>query len=136
MTQQFGPPSIENLIDSRPVAQREDSSMICSHEHVPGFALIVVVVAQDRNCPSQISRVVVLFTSHIQADQVTRAHVLVQVVVSRKGGKRARAYGIVSSHSAWPKGGTMRPRVPACVLNHRFDAPLRYTRPNGSYSGH
>src|ERR1700737_1539373 len=136
MTQQFGTPSIEDLVDRGPVAQPEDTSMICRYEYVPGLSLIVVVVARDRHRPPQISYVVVLFASHIKAHQVARAHILVQVIVSRERSKREREYGIVSRHCPRPEGGTMCTRGPACAFHHRFDAPLRYAWPNCTHSGH
>src|ERR1017187_6454298 len=136
MTQQFGTPSIEDLVDRDPVAQPEDASMICRYEYIPSLSLIVVVVARDRHCSPQVSDVVVLLTSHIKAYQVARVHILVQVIVSRERSKRSREYGIVSRHCPRPEGGTTRPRAPACVFDHRFDAPLRYAWPNCAHSGH
>ena len=46
MTQQFGTPSIEDLVDSGPVVQPKDTSMICRYEYVPGLSLILVIVAE------------------------------------------------------------------------------------------
>src|ERR1700722_18226700 len=126
MTQQFGTPSIEDLVDRGPVAQPEDTSMICRYEYVPGLSLIVVVVARDRHRSAQISYVVVLFASHIKAHQVARAHILVQVIVSREGSKRPREYRIVSCHCPRPERGTMCTHAPACVFDHGFCVPLGY----------
>src|SRR6185437_717791 len=136
MTQQFGTPSIEDLVDRGPVVQPEDPSMICRYEYVPGLLLIFVVAARDRDGPPQISYVVVLFASHIKAYQVTRAHILVQVVVSRERSKRPREYGIVSRHCPRPEGDAVCAHAPACVFDRRFDAPLRYTWSNCPHSGH
>src|ERR1700722_1881225 len=136
MTQQFCTPDIEDLVDSSPVAQPEDTSMICRYEYVPGLSLILVIVAGDRHRPPQISYVVVLFASHIKAHEVARAHILVQVIVSRERSKRPREYGIVSCHCPRPEGGTMCTHAPACVFDHRFDAPLRYAWSNCAHSGH
>src|SRR6516164_3788976 len=104
MTQQFGAPSIEDLVDRGPFAQPENTSMICSHEYIPRLSLTVVVAARDRHRPTQISLVVVLFASHVKAHQISRPHVLVQVVVSRVRSKRAREYSIVSRHCPRPEG--------------------------------
>src|ERR1700729_2709953 len=117
MTQQFGAPSIEDLVDSGPVAQPEDAGMICRYEYVPGLSLIVVIVARDRHCPPQIAYVVVLFASHIEAHEVARAHILVQVIISRERSKRPREYGIVSRHCPRPEGGTMCTCAPACAFD-------------------
>src|SRR5271170_5359442 len=94
MTQQFRTPSIEDLVHSDPVAQLEDAGVIRRYEYVPGLPLIVVIVARNRNCPPQITYVVVLFASHIEPHEVTRAHILVQVIVSRERSERPREYGI------------------------------------------
>src|ERR1700689_2123012 len=136
MTQQFGTPSVEDLVDRGPVVQPEDTSMICRHEYVPSLALIVVIVARDRHRSPQISYVVVLFASHVKAHQVARAHISVQVIVTRERCKRPREDRIVSCHCPRPERGTMCTRAPACVFDHRFDAPLGYARSNGTHSGH
>src|SRR5580700_4507867 len=118
MTQQFGTPSIKDLVDHGPVAEPEDTSLICRYEYLPGLSLIVVVVARDRDGPPQICYVVVIFASHVKAHQVARAHILVQVIVSRQRSERPREYGIVSCHCPRPEGGTMCTHAPACVCDH------------------
>jgi len=85
---------------------------------------------------AQISYVVVLFASHIKAHQVAGSHILVQVIVTREGCKRPREDRIVSCHCPRPERGTMCAHAPACVFDHRFDAPLGYAWSNGTHSGH
>src|ERR1700683_215520 len=106
MTQQFGTPGIEDLVDGGTAAHPEETRIICGYEYVPGLSLIVVIVARDGHRPPQITYVVVLLASDIKAHEVTRAHILVQVIVSRERRKRARQYGIVPHHGPGPERGT------------------------------
>ena len=48
MTHQFGSPSIEDLVYSNSVPNRDGTSTIRSYEYVPGFSLVVVIVARYR----------------------------------------------------------------------------------------
>src|SRR5277367_5065345 len=135
MTQQFGSPSVEYLVDCDSVPNREGASTVRSHEYVPGFSLIVVIVARDRYSSPQISNVVIPFAAHIKPNQVTRAHILTQMIVPGQRGERAREYGIVSGHCPRPGGRAMCSGLPAGVFDHCFDAALRYAGLNCPHSG-
>src|SRR5271163_3765080 len=103
ITQQFGAPSIEDLVHTDSVPNRQGTSTVRSYEYVPGFSLIVVIVARDRYSSPQVSDVVIPFASHIKPNQVTRAHILIQMIVPSQRGKRAREYSSVSGHCPRPE---------------------------------
>src|SRR6202046_960217 len=128
MAEQFGAPSLENLVRGNAFAQRIGACMICGDEDVPNFALIFREFSRDGNRAAQIPLIVLPLATYIQANQISGAHDRIQVVVAGERYKGTWEHCVRTRHGPRPESDAVRARVPASIFDDSFDTALRHAR--------
>jgi hypothetical protein len=128
-------PDGKYLIGGYSFAKSAGACVVSRHKYIPELTLILAVMARYRHGSPQISLVVVPFASHIKANQFSRAHISIEVVITSHRSKRTRENAVLAGHGPRPERHTVGAGIPALLLNDCFDRSLRYIRGNCAHSG-
>src|SRR5579883_1218435 len=91
-------PGIVHVADLCSRAQGRGRSLVSRHKNVPGLALVVAIVAGDRNRASEIAQIVPVLAADTEPDEFSPLHNAVQMIVSGQRSQRTGENSILPRH--------------------------------------
>src|SRR5262245_39611241 len=117
MSEQLRAPYVVNVVDLYTFPQSGSRLTVGGYEDVPGFALVIGVVAGDRNGAAEVAEIVFVFAADVEANQFSGLHLTIQVIVVGERGEGFWEDRVLARHYPGPEVGSVGSRGPAAAFD-------------------